>query len=140
MKRFFPICSPDYLEAHPSLRFDHSLVNHVLLDLKAERWDWIDWHQFLSKNQLILNQKRRLLSFNSLPLLIQATLKGQGIGLGWKTLVDEHINSGELVKPFDLSLKTNRGYYVLRQSNKKFSSDANLLFEWILKRSGMSAR
>ena len=53
----FPVCSPDYFAENTPCYFDARLSNHVLLDLKAERWDWIDWHQFLSKNQILLNQK-----------------------------------------------------------------------------------
>jgi DNA-binding transcriptional LysR family regulator len=128
----FPVCTPDYYRTHSPLKFDSSLEHHVLLNLKAERRDWVDWQQLLNQNRIILSKQTRYYEFNNLPLLIQATLKGHEIGLGWRSLIDNYLDSGELIKPFDVSLKTDRGYYVLRRANIKETMQAALLYDWII--------
>ena len=130
----FPVCSPAYLDVLAAAK-KASDIELTLLDLKPMRWDWVDWRQLLSLQNPFAGQKTRYYQFNSLPLLTQAVLKGQGIGLGWKSLADDYIRHGELVKPFDFSLTTNRGYYALRPATKNTSVEADQLFEWIINHS-----
>ena len=130
----FPVCSPDYLEILAQSKINPN-IELTLLDLKPMRWDWVDWRQLLSLENPFKGHKTHFYQFNSLPLLTQAILKGQGIGLGWKSLADEYIRHGELVKPFDFSLKTNRGYYALRPARRKTSLEADQLFDWIINHS-----
>ena len=130
----FPVCSPDYLDTLNATKVNPN-IELTLLDLKPMRWDWVDWSQLLSIDNPFDGQKTHFYQFNSLPLLNQAILNGQGIGLGWKSLSDEYIRHGELVKPFDFSLKTNRGYYALRPANRKTSLEADQLFDWIINHS-----
>ena len=78
--------------------------------------------------------------FNNLPLLIEATCQGQGIGLGWQSLVDRLLVDGSLVKPIDMSIKTDRGYYVLRRANIRMSSETNVLFNWVVRMSEQNGR
>ena len=128
----FPICSPSYLEGRSPIQTLDDLKGEVLLDLRGERWDWVDWRQWLTEKDVSVPKGAQFISFNNLPLLIQATCRGQGIGLGWQCLIDDLLEDGYLVKPIDTSLQTDRGYYVIKRANIRMSLEAKLLFDWVL--------
>ena len=127
----FPICHPDYLKNH-DIRKIEDILDYELFDLVGDRWDWIGWRQwFLAKEISIVDRSLKSTRFNSFPLLIDAILQGGGIGLGWDGLVDDLLDSGRLVKPFEVSLKTERGYYILKRSNVRISESAIILHDWV---------
>ena len=128
----FPICSPNYLDGRSPIQTLDDLKGEVLLDLRGERWDWVDWRQWLTEKDVSVPEGAQFISFNNLPLLIQATCRGQGIGLGWQCLIDDLLEDGHLVKPIDTSLQTDRGYYVIKRANIRMSLEAKLLFDWVL--------
>ena len=134
-EEIFPVCSKSYLDNCPPIDSPDDLVNHVLLDLRGERWDWVDWRQWLTEKALPIPSDVQFMAFNSLPLLIEATCQSQGIGLGWGTLVDELLENGSLVRPIDMSLGTDRGYYVIRRANQRMSSNTHILFNWVIRMS-----
>ena len=131
-EKIFPVCSPDYLQRCAPISEPEELVNHVLLDLRGERWDWVDWRQWLTEKDLAVPDDAHFIAFNNLPLLIQATCRGQGVGLGWGSLVDDLLEDGTLVKPIDMSLHTDRGYYVLRRANVRMSPQTKVLYDWVV--------
>ena len=131
-EEIFPVCSPEYLRERPPIERPEDLFKGALLDLRGERWDWVDWRQWLTEKQVPIPEDAQFIGFNSLPLLIQATCRGQGIGLGWRGMVDDLLADGILVKPIDLSLTTDRGYYVLRQAGLRLSPDTKVLYDWVL--------
>ena len=134
-EEIFPVCSRSYLNRHLPINDPSSLVQHVLLDLRGDRWDWVDWRQWLTEKGVPVPDDMQFIAFNNLPLLIEATCQGQGIGLGWRSLVDRFLMDGSLAKPIDMSLQTDRGYYVLRRANIRMSSETNILFDWVIRMS-----
>ncbi|MGI9505503.1 MAG: LysR family transcriptional regulator, partial [Geminicoccaceae bacterium] len=51
-EEIFPICSPAYLQTRPPIKSLDDLAGEVLLDLRGERWDWVDWRQWLTEKDL----------------------------------------------------------------------------------------
>ncbi len=128
----FPICSPAYLQKRPYIECLDDLAGEVLLDLRGERWDWVDWRQWLTEKGITIRESVQFLGFNNLPLLIQATCRGQGIGLGWRCLVDDLLEDGTLIRPIDASLRTDRGYYVIKRANIRMSLETKTLLDWVI--------
>ncbi len=131
-EKIYPVCTPDYLSARAPITAPGDLLEHTLLDLRGDRWDWVDWHQWLAKKNIPVPKNMRSLGFNSLPLLIQAACAGQGIALGWDRLLDRQLESGELVQPLDMSLRTGRGYFLVKRSGVKLTREATILESWIM--------
>lgn len=127
----FPVCHPEYLKSHPITRLE-DITQYELLDLVGERWDWIGWQQWLLAQCIPIETPLKTTSFNSFPLLTDAALQGGGFGLGWSNLVDDLLADGRLVRPFEESLKTDRGYYILRKSNVRMSERSQILYDWII--------
>ena len=53
------------------------------------------------------------MTFTASNLLIDAVIAGLGVGLGNTMLAAADIKAGRLVKPFELSLKLETGYYLV---------------------------
>lgn len=128
----FPVCSPAFLEQHPDIKTTGNFLQKQLLNLRIERWDWVDWHQWLVAKDIPIPNDIRIMGFNSLPLLIKAACQGQGVGLGWETLVNRYLEEGTLLRLPGEPLITGRGYYVLKRKGIRMSADTQTLFEWIL--------
>ena len=68
---------------------------------------------------------------------MQATREGLGIGLGWRHLVDKHLEAGRLVKPLEnTSVRTDAGYYLLAHENRETFSERDTVEDWLTKMSG----
>ncbi len=137
-EEIFPVCAPEYLQNNPPILAPRDFLDHTLLDLRGDRWDWVDWHQWLTKKKIPFSEDMRSLGFNNLPLLIQAACAGQGIALGWDRLLDRQLGNGELVQPLKVSLKTGRGYFLVKRSGVKLTQEATVLERWVLQTSQKS--
>jgi DNA-binding transcriptional LysR family regulator len=76
---------------------------------------------------------------NSLPLLLQAAMAGQGIALGYGLLTDDLLARGTLVRPLAASIRTTRSYHVLL-SERRSSRQAIAFRDWLLQQCGQSNR
>ncbi|HWT96299.1 MAG TPA: LysR substrate-binding domain-containing protein, partial [Terriglobales bacterium] len=87
------------------------------------------WRTALSAPRL--NSRR--LRFNNYPLLIQSAIAGQGLALGWRYLVDDALNSGQLIRPFPGSYKTNLDFYLIEPANRRETAPVATLKSWLLR-------
>lgn len=131
-EEIFPVCSAEYLRQRGPVADPSNLLDKVLLDLRGDRWDWVDWRQWLTEVGITVPDDLQFIAFNNLPLLIQAACRGQGIGLGWGSLVDDLLADGTLIRPLDLSIETGRGYYVIKRANVRMSRETKVLFDWVI--------
>ena len=69
--------------------------------------------------------------FATLDLAVSAAIQGFGISVGDLTLVKLDLDSGRLIAPHKLSVKSGKGYYLV---NPKASENAflTLLIDWLL--------
>lgn len=58
---------------------------------------WLNWRGLFNQlsNQVIPSEP--VLTFNNYTLLVQVAIAGQGVGIGWGTLVDDLVDNGMLV-------------------------------------------
>jgi DNA-binding transcriptional LysR family regulator len=127
----FPVCSPDYLAGAPRLECAEDLVCHNLLHHGDDQWNWINWRGWLSLNGVDHQAGERRYEVNSYPLLIEAARRGQGIALGWGTLVDNDLAAGRLIKPLDLEVATGHDYYLAWRDTPAAAPEAQAFCRWI---------
>jgi DNA-binding transcriptional LysR family regulator len=65
-------------------------------------------------------------------MLVVAAKAGLGIALVPKFLVGQELQAGELVTPFDLSLSSNKGYYLVYPERKQNSPLLRTFETWLL--------
>jgi LysR family glycine cleavage system transcriptional activator len=126
----FPVCSPAYLARHPALRTPQDLSACTWLWLEDPQRDWIGWSEWFQRLGHPMPEPRHRIKINSYSMLIQSALIGQGVALAWSNLVDNHLQTGALVRPIAASLKTDAHFCLLepparaawRPSVKQFRS------------------
>ncbi|MES2261809.1 MAG: LysR substrate-binding domain-containing protein [Pseudomonadota bacterium] len=127
-EEIFPVCSPAYLAKHPGLRTPADLHACTWLWLEDPQRDWIGWTEWFQRLGHASREPRHRININSYSMLIQSALTGQGIALAWSNLVDNHLQTGALVRPVDTVLKTEAQFCLIepqgrglwRQSVKRF--------------------
>ncbi|MEH6579709.1 MAG: transcriptional regulator GcvA [Amphritea sp.] len=132
----FPVCSPAYMDAHPELKQPEDLLNHNLLHLDEDHWQaisWeaIDWPFWLKSQGIDPLLQSRGLRVNNYPLLLQTAINSQGVALGWRHLVSDYLEKGLLIRPFDTSLCTRRGYYLVESNLSPLTQEAQVFRDWI---------
>jgi LysR family glycine cleavage system transcriptional activator len=111
----FPVASPLLLSGEHALKEPRDLANFTLISdttWQAAQFDF--WQQWLEHAGVTgLELKSGGFSFNYSNLLIQAAVDGLGVALGNTMLASDDLKAGRLVKPFDISVPLDTGYYVV---------------------------
>ena len=133
-ERVYPVCSPAYLRARPDFSQPASLTDQTLLHLDGGGgiWGSVDWPVWLRAHQISGQPGRRGIRMNNYPMLIKAAMADRGVALGWSYIVDEMILEGVLVKPIDLTLETQNGYYLVASRNSDQNASVKAFRGWIL--------
>ncbi|CAE6904827.1 LysR family transcriptional regulator [Vibrio sp. B1FLJ16] len=133
----YPVCSPEFINKHSSLKSAEDLPSGYLLNLSpygrsqlAEHVDWGIW--FAEAGIDWLSDEGYLFTSNDYNSLIQMALNGQGVCLGWHHLVHEMIEQGKLVQfgTTEVTLREKCHYFVydeVKVQNESFSKFKNWL-------------
>ena len=73
-----------------------------------------------------------VLTFNNYTLLVQAAIAGQGVGIGWGTLVDDLVDSGMLTALRSFSLTSDWDYYLVETNAKDMLPAKRHFVDWLL--------
>ena len=114
---FTPVCSPELLNNYNSLKAPKDLIKFPLLDDS----DYEFWQEWLEKAGISGKKFKRRLVIRDSNVLIRSALDGHGVALCAVGIVQEYLDSGQLIRPFDLSIN-GRGFYYLiypEKSNRK---------------------
>jgi LysR family glycine cleavage system transcriptional activator len=125
---FFPVCSPAFMHNDkPLIEIDNLRYYTLLHDASYECWhDWLE----LAHLSDIKAEKGTIIDDTN--VLIQAAIEGQGIALGSTTFVEDHLASGKLVKPFDVTLVNEFCYYVVCPESHLKNPAVRAFKEWLL--------
>lgn len=125
----FPVCSPSVAgEATLTL---NDLVTYPLLHYHDNPQDaWMSWSQWLSAvNGPGLTTPG--LMFNNYPVLLQATVMGQGISLGWARGVEYLLSTGQLVRPVTAQLRLPEGLSLYSAVDNAADSRLAVVVDWL---------
>lgn len=110
-----PVCSPDLAAGPPPLRVPADLAGRTLIHFEWDRQDftWPTWKMWLLAAGVDTVDPARGPRFNDAGLALQMAIDGHGIALMTDVLATDDIAAGRLIRPFELTLSTNFGYYVV---------------------------
>ncbi|MFT8419081.1 MAG: LysR substrate-binding domain-containing protein [Acetobacter sp.] len=135
----YPICSPGYLAQMGTLASTTDLARGRLLDLDspAQHWfTWEDWFRLAGQSARPAAKTKNSMLFGNYPLLLQAILQGQGIGLGWRPLIDDYLQSGQIVLAWPEPIRSERGYFLSINPDKK--NRVSAFRHWLLEQAHSS--
>jgi len=131
-EQVFPICSPSFAVRFGKLPVSvETLAVETLLHLD-ERHDsrlvWSDWfsrvgHAFATPTQVTVA--------NDYAVLLQATLEGQGVALGWRHIVESLVESGQLVRPVE-EVVNGEPFYLHASPRRDLTEAAETFRDWLV--------
>ena len=63
---------------------------------------------------------------------LQTALNGDGIILGWETLLENLLDQGQLIRLATRHVETNRGYFACLTDRADKNSSAQTFWKWVL--------
>ncbi|MGE0723390.1 MAG: transcriptional regulator GcvA [Alphaproteobacteria bacterium] len=129
----YPVCSPGLLEGEHPLRGPEHLHHHALLhDDSPDNDDSCPtWPMWMKAAGIEGVDGHRGPRFNQASLVLEAAILGRGVALAKSTLADADIESGRLVKPFDLTLPVRFAYYVVHPPAKGLLPKVRQFKDWL---------
>ncbi len=128
----WPVCSSAYLASRPPITSPQALPGETLLHLSKFDRNWVTWESFLETVGVSGPVTGRGHIFDNYMVLIQAALRGEGIALCGRRLAEDFIAQGDLVRPLDITMKSERGFYLLTPREGAMSRAARLFHDWLI--------
>lgn len=137
----FPVCSPDYLEAHPEAADPAAMAGLDLIEVSANHPEWMTWRTWLAEAGHPAKTLDQAVIFNTYPHALEAAANGLGLALGWRHLADRFMEAGRLVRPAaDACARTRFGYYLLRAQKADRFDAGQVVQDWLMAESAARAR
>jgi LysR family glycine cleavage system transcriptional activator len=129
---FIVVCAPSLLAKKP-LKTPAELAAHVLLEDDAPD----AWARWLAANGVKKPAAIRRTELTDSSMLIEAALRGQGVGLARYSLAADELDAGRLVLPFPKAapLATGLGYYLAAPRESLRRPAVAAFREWLLEES-----
>ncbi|MGW1424546.1 LysR substrate-binding domain-containing protein [Bradyrhizobium manausense] len=123
----YPVCSPSFLAKHGPFDTPEALLHLPLIHDVTRQW-WIDW--FLAAGTRVEDLSGGIV-VDEFGLAIQFALDGYGVALARDALIQRELQSGILVRLFEVSVVPRFAFYLARDAARPLSRDAQLLFSWL---------
>lgn len=129
-----PVLSPALLAEHGPLDSPADLKRFPIIH-QNDRSEWHNWLRLVGFPDLRFGQETTILDAN---MVTQAAIDGSGVALGAFPFVDNEVDSGCLIKPFDVKLMPQRAYFMLTRPGARKTPEIRAVCEWIEAEVGLS--
>ena len=123
-----PVCSPHLLKGRVSLE-PREVSEFTLLHQSARPDAWRHWFAQAGNHDADCMQGQRYELFS---MLVEAARAGLGIALVPRFFVSHELDIGELLIPCELSLTSEKGYYLVYPEHKQHSPQLQGFETWLL--------
>lgn len=124
---YFPVCSPRLANAGPGLKTPQDLAAYPLLHMN----DYSDWRTWLGAVGAGDIDVTTGILFTDAHCAISACIASQGVSIGDNLLAGDALNRGLLVRPFEMSVHSNRGYYLVADPLKAERPVVKAFSDWL---------
>ena len=131
----YPVCSPQWLRDHPSVREPHSLAAETLIhDLSMDSHTgfptWTTWLEKVGANGV---GTTRGMTINNSAAVLQAAVDGHGVALARSVMVHDDLVTGRLIKLFPgISCASPLAYYVIYRAECSGLPKLTAFRDWLL--------
>ncbi|NUY04601.1 transcriptional regulator GcvA [Paraburkholderia youngii] len=127
-----PVCSPQLLKGRTDLQ-PPEVANYTLLHQSARPDAWRNWlaQAGIHDADCMRGQRYELFS-----MLVEAARAGLGIALVPRFFVSHELELGELIVPSNLSLRSDKGYYLVYPECKQNMPLVQAFERWMLSEAG----
>ena len=134
-----PVCSPDYLHKHGPFDDPESLKTANLMHLHDKHWysgaiNWqpLTWHSWFQSLGVDYVPSASRLVTNCNPILVEAACQGEGLILGWRHIVAEHLRTGQLCTAHPHMLCVERANFLKVNDRARARQDVRTFVNFVL--------
>jgi LysR family glycine cleavage system transcriptional activator len=124
---FTPLCSPVLINKNFGLSDPSDLRKTTLLHL-VDHEDWASWLEIAGVDPSFANSG---ITFSDMNLVYSATMSGQGVAMGDEFICRTAMATGQMVRPFDIYIKSKRSYYLVVSEHKADNKTVMAFSEWL---------
>ncbi|EAQ24723.1 transcriptional regulatory protein [Roseovarius sp. 217] len=125
-----PVASPGYVAAHGVLDGCNTLKGHTLGHLNEPLR--LPWRKYLAEMGYAPPGDASEMLFSDYALLLQAVIKGQCIGLGWRYVIAHELEQKGLVRAASREYVTGLNYYIVTSSDRPLRPEVAAVRDWLL--------
>lgn len=126
------VCSPHYTRHHGEVGTPEALLRqHTLLVLEDHFNDWLTWQDWFKALELTWHEPTHCLRANSYQVLMNATLAGQGIILGWEQLLADELRQGHLLRALPQALPSLGKLSLLIPQHRHLTQASRTFQRWL---------
>ena len=127
-EQLFPVCNPKLMSGRNRITKPSDLLKSPLLHLDDNK----NWSQWFDAAGVATPELPHGLMLNRASMLIDAAVNGQGVALARTALAAWDLINGRLVRPFDLSLKLSKTYWIVCPKAVAMKSKIVTFRDWLL--------
>lgn len=128
--RIIAVAAPSFAARHRAEEAS-DLAGLPLLSVEGVDWTWTTWADFL-KASGTPHRKLSVRRFNSYVIALQAAQAGQGVALGWMSLVKPLIARNALVQMTSAAIAAPQDFYLTWSAKHALRREACILRDWLL--------
>ncbi|WP_322616876.1 transcriptional regulator GcvA [Pseudomonas sp. BIC9C] len=125
----FPVCSPNLSTIERPLRTPRDLRHHELLHVLGYEEGWGYWLKKAKADDVDSSQG---LQFDTLISALKMAELGQGVALARSSLVEQYLQSGQLIAPLTARFKTSEAFYLVYSPHKIVNPQAAAFANWLM--------
>ncbi|HEV7252816.1 MAG TPA: LysR substrate-binding domain-containing protein [Mesorhizobium sp.] len=123
----FPVCSPALAS---SLHEPRDLLRARLLHVIGNRRGWSDWFYSAGIQDF---QVPAGVQADTSAIALSLCEHGVGVALGHRSLVEQALASGRLVRPFAHELEASEIFHLVLPTNRPRTASAEMFADWVLR-------
>ena len=127
-----PVCSPDYLREFGPIIEPVDLLQHTLLNFEERHRTRLAWREWLGRHSVPVGRLKQDFVFTDALGSIEAAVRSQGIALGWKHLVHEHLLAGRLVAPLKETYRSGQSVHLIMPAQRPPKRGTELFRDWLI--------
>jgi LysR family glycine cleavage system transcriptional activator len=131
-EEILPVCSPEILKTNAPMREPADLLKHPLLHFEERHRVRLGWREWLAQHSLQTTRLKQDFVFTDALGSIEAAVLGQGIALGWKHLVHDHVRAGRLVFPLSDIYRSGEAIHLVMAAQRPAKPGTLLFRDWLL--------
>lgn len=124
--RFAPYCRPSFLDDRDGSLAIEDLREIPLLHMGG----YDDWSRWIAASGRIVDPRHGIV-FSNMYLVLSAAVRGLGVAIGDDLTCKTALELGQLVKPFDLSIRSLESYFLVYEPDVMERSTCKAFAEWL---------
>ncbi|WP_286237236.1 transcriptional regulator GcvA [Neptuniibacter halophilus] len=124
-----PVCSPKLLEGKPDIKTAEDLLKYTLIHVSKRD---TEWKSLLRQEGVSRIDTARNMTFSNTSLALGAAMEGLGIALADRGLAVRELEYGQLICPLDITLNTQKAFYLVYQKSRPLTESMQAFRDWIL--------